>query len=864
MTARDCFTGKIAAGMVARDAGGKLLDMIEVFQRKHEKVLGGPEAAMRAAEDAAIEAKGEAAIKADQTRRQIIVQANTLDRIKAVEDLVKEKRNTPGDFGFGNKAPFGLGKDQTTLGVAVRAMLAPNLSELESGSNVFALAKFHRGRAQAILAETLESLRPKNLGFKPETANGLDLLRAMDGRSDVPDASSWAQATSRSYKYLADEYRRVGGQLGEIKKYGIGNPDIREAAVRAAGAERYKEDLRQMLDREETIDYVTNKPMTDVRFERFLTELAENVIAGENAVLSGKAKGQRMLANARDYHRVLHFKDADSWMSFAEKYGEHADVFHTIFSHVQSMSNDIAMMDLLSPNPQAWKRFVDDAFDREPARLAVEAPADATPKQRASYEKKNLKIENQVARSRQAFDNMFAEITNQNKIPVDMAMAQWMGDARHLLGGVDLGGAIISSFNDPGMAVMRARMDGIPAANVLKNATSMMGEKGSEIFVAQQGLLSDTLAHAVGQVDRLSGEMIRAGLPGKIATANIRLSGLRRWTAILRGSFGLEWMAHIARERGQGFADLDPKNIDAFARYGIGENEWNVIRSIEPHEPRPNAIFTRPLDLFDAGHRDVAEKLNRLITTEMDFAVIENSPQARSIMLGQSRPGTLGGETRRSLGMYQSFVVTYMIQQFGTAFARGWDGSRLSHAALTFITMTMLGALSMQAKAILGGQDPISLNPTERHGVLGWGKAIVQGGGLGKFGDMLAVDQTKYGNSWASYLAGPIASRTESILGDFFWKNVQAASKGQETHLLGDAAYAFGNNIPGSRLWFLKTEFQRQVLDQLALMADSRAPERFRRMEETARKDWGQSYWWKPGRTSPSRAPNLEAALGGR
>jgi hypothetical protein len=31
MSARDCFTGKMAAGMVARNAGGKLLDMIEQF-----------------------------------------------------------------------------------------------------------------------------------------------------------------------------------------------------------------------------------------------------------------------------------------------------------------------------------------------------------------------------------------------------------------------------------------------------------------------------------------------------------------------------------------------------------------------------------------------------------------------------------------------------------------------------------------------------------------------------------------------------------------------------------------------------------------------------------------------------------------
>jgi hypothetical protein len=33
--------------------------------------------------------------------------------------------------------------------------------------------------------------------------------------------------------------------------------------------------------------------------------------------------------------------------------------------------------------------------------------------------------------------------------------------------------------------------------------------------------------------------------------------------------------------------------------------------------------------------------------------------------------------------------------------------------------------------------------------------------------------------------------------------------------------------------------FQREVLDQLALMADERTRERFQRMEDRARKEWG-------------------------
>jgi hypothetical protein len=104
----------------------------------------------------------------------------------------------------------------------------------------------------------------------------------------------------------------------------------------------------------------------------------------------------------------------------------------------------------------------------------------------------------------------------------------------------------------------------------------------------------------------------------------------------------------------------------------------------------------------------------------------------------------------------------------------------------------------------------------------------------------------------------------ETILGDFLFKNIQQAGKGGDPQFLGDALYAAGRHLPGSSIWFARAPFQRAVLDQLALMVDPRARERFARIEDTARKDWAQSYWWQPGRTEPRRAPNFNAVLGAR
>jgi hypothetical protein len=530
-------------------------------------------------------------------------------------------------------------------------------------------------------------------------------------------------------------------------------------------------------------------------------------------------------------------------------------------SHIHAMSDEIAMLRVLGPNPEATKRFILDLFDREAARLAKTDPENIGKATRA-----NRAIEARVKLERRLFEDLYAEVTGLNRVPVNTEMARVLGDTRHVLSAAQLGSALISSFTDPGTLAMAARFNGLPVMSTIARATSMMTEKGAEIFAAQQGLVLDTLAHAAGQADRVMGETIRAGVAAKLSNANIRASGLRRWTSILRSAFGLEMMAHTAREAGKAFKDLDAEFRGALGRYGIGESDWDLIRGTAPHEPRPQAQFIRPADIAagnSTAHQAASEKFARLIHTEMDYAVIENDPVTRAMLVGASQPGTLGGETRRAVSMYRNFPATFITMHFARALARGWNGERLAHGALTFLTMTALGTLAMQSKEILAGRDPLSLDPTTPNGLRAYGKAMLQGGGLGVFGDVLFLDQTRYGNSWAATIAGPQFAALESLLGDVAIRNVQRWAKGEETHFAGDALFAGARYMPGSSLWQFRLAFQRSVLEQLHLMADDRARDRFARIEKQARKEWGQSYWWQPGRQQPRRAPNLES-IGGQ
>jgi hypothetical protein len=53
------------------------------------------------------------------------------------------------------------------------------------------------------------------------------------------------------------------------------------------------------------------------------------------------------------------------------------------------------------------------------------------------------------------------------------------------------------------------------------------------------------------------------------------------------------------------------------------------------------------------------------------------------------------------------------------------------------------------------------------------------------------------------------------------------------------------------------------MFDQLQTMLDPKYAGSFKRMEQRAMKDYGQKFWWRPGKVSPARLPNPAAAIGG-
>ncbi len=50
----------------------------------------------------------------------------------------------------------------------------------------------------------------------------------------------------------------------------------------------------------------------------------------------------------------------------------------------------------------------------------------------------------------------------------------------------------------------------------------------------------------------------------------------------------------------------------------------------------------------------------------------------------------------------------------------------------------------------------------------------------------------------------------------------------------------------GRSLWYARLAFERLIFDQFEAAIDPNAAKSFRRIEQGARRDYGQHFWWRP------------------
>jgi hypothetical protein len=240
------------------------------------------------------------------------------------------------------------------------------------------------------------------------------------------------------------------------------------------------------------------------------------------------------------------------------------------------------------------------------------------------------------------------------------------------------------------------------------------------------------------------------------------------------------------------------------------------------------------------------------VIDERHFAVIEPDARIRGAMAGGLQRGTVLGEVVRSATQFKSFPMTFMMTHMMRALTQGDMANRAYRTTQLFLLMTLSGAAMVQMQSLIAGKDPVNMATPQF-----WMESTIRGGGLGMLGDFVNSSVSRGGEGITQLIAGPAPGAVIGATGDVAqWLAGTKELKGKTLaqHIKGWT--------PGSSLWFTKMATDRLIFDNIQAMIDPDYRQSFSRYERRMKKDFGQSFWWRPGELTPARAPDFGNALG--
>jgi len=349
------------------------------------------------------------------------------------------------------------------------------------------------------------------------------------------------------------------------------------------------------------------------------------------------------------------------------------------------------------------------------------------------------------------------------------------------------------------------------------------------------------------------------GKTSKLMNLFFRVNMLGPWTDANKRGAAMMISRDLAINAGKDFSKLSPEMRRLLGIYNIDAKDWDIIRLAVSKGPDdveyilPGDVAKLRGNMF-AGLSELQQekrraalksKLFALMASEADFASPSPGARERAILRRGYRPGTVGGELLRFIGQFKSFSVVSMTKVMGRHMYGAGEvtmrkqlmrgvGSNLA-LVNTILMTTFLGMGVYQLKEMLKGRKPRQLD--QKLFMAG----LLQGGGLGIYGDFLFGEANRFGGGTLGTIAGPGLGTAGQIV-DLLQK-ARGVVAGSEADVRGETLRLVKQNLPFANLFYT-----RAALDYLLWyrLQESINPGYLRRMERRLKSQNGQEFFIPP------------------
>ena len=407
----------------------------------------------------------------------------------------------------------------------------------------------------------------KHLNSKEYEIDIARALWALDTDGNVSGLKKQAVEIAKIVKIAQDaavaQQNSVGAWIKKIPGY-ITRQSHDSLRIRSAGFESWKTTVIAHLDHD-----MTFKNLTPGERAEFLKGTYDALSSGIHL----KTKGFRVGDDAREMNwtgpgnlarrvsedRVLHFKSADDWFAYNQKFGTQSLIDSIIFG-LEHSSRNVALMKNLGTNPEAMKaKIMKRLIDEN--RNDVETVKKLRSHQSEAY---------------------WREVDGSSRIPGNQTLATGGAIIRAINNMAKLGSATLSAITDVPFHAAELRYQGHGLLKAYSNAFDgvMRGRSGIQrreiadlLGVGFDGMLG-TILSRFGALDTLP------GTAAKLQQGFFRLNLLSWWTDSQKTAAGLMMSKHLHQQKTKTYGELDDSLRRILSLYNIEEKEWNLIRSM--------------------------------------------------------------------------------------------------------------------------------------------------------------------------------------------------------------------------------------------------------------------------------------------
>lgn len=661
------------------------------------------------------------------------------------------------------------------------------------------------------------------------------------------------------FETMRDRFNRNGGDIGKLDNWGLPQTHNLEKIAKA-GKEAWVNKAESLIDTRQYVhengDYYSQqeiRSLLEYTYDTLSSDGANKIEVGRQATGGGTSK----VTNRHGESRVLHFKDAESWLEYQSEFGGMQFV-DLVEAHINGLSKDIAMVENLGSNPKTALKILMDAAAKKDWEKGIE--------------------ENQTKSSRKRAQVMFDEFSGGNS-PQSQVLANLGLAYRSMNVASMLGGTTIASLADQATIAKNASVHNVsyrkafgglieqlnPANKADRELAHSLGLATEEMLGSIARWSDDGLTSTYGKSEKL------ARISSGVATQVMRVSFLNALTSASKVGFTKLLMEKYGRlSRSKAWNDLDVQDRELLSNTGLDERAWQVFQLAEPVVDRKGNQLMSARSIYEIPDEkltsfgdpkqvkdQVASQLQAHLLDEQGMAVIEAGLRERTWMTVGAK-GTITGEVFKGLMQFKSFSASFLMRQGSRTMAQEGLKGKAAYAIPLMVSMTLLGGLVVQLREILNGNDPQTIYDSNdpKKATSFFMRSLVAGGGLPVLGDILVAGTDTSGRDANSFVSGPLGSDFTSLLG-LTVGNLTQYNEGKDTNFGNEAFKFVKGKIPAQNLWYTKAAINRMFFDEIQ---DTIAPGyREKALRKAERQQDRERYWGDD--INDIRAPNFERVV---